>query len=118
MTSSVEPSTVGLVGIGETIRALAGMHGVRQDELAARVGISKQALNNIIRGRANPSLVTANKIALLFGVSTDHLLGDTRAALLEAADVYYVAPIRQEPAATHDEAVARIEEERSKRRKR
>jgi DNA-binding XRE family transcriptional regulator len=82
--------------VGATIEALAGAYRVRQDELAQLAGISKQALNNIIRGRSMPSLATANALATLFGISTQALVSEpTSAALRASIAVYDSAPIHE-----------------------
>ncbi len=74
---------------GEVVKALAGLHGLRQDELAERIGISKQAANALMRGRARPSLWTAKNIARLFGVSLEALTtGKPVNVLREAVEQY------------------------------
>jgi putative transcriptional regulator len=44
-----------------------------QEELASAVGVSRQSINSIERGRYTPSLPLALRIARLFGCSTDEL---------------------------------------------
>jgi putative transcriptional regulator len=44
-----------------------------QEELAKLVGVSRQSINSIERGRYIPSLPLALRIARLFGCSTDEL---------------------------------------------
>jgi putative transcriptional regulator len=44
-----------------------------QEELASAVGVSRQSINSIERGRYTPSLPLALRIARLFECSTDEL---------------------------------------------
>jgi putative transcriptional regulator len=44
-----------------------------QEELASAVGVSRQSINSIERGRYTPSLPLALRFAQLFGCSTDEL---------------------------------------------
>jgi DNA-binding XRE family transcriptional regulator len=60
--------------VGETVSALLRHHGLTQTSVAALLGISVQSMNNIARGKSTPSFVTALKIAVLFGISTEALL--------------------------------------------
>ena len=48
-------------------------HGWSQGELAEVVGVSRQSINSIERGRYTPSLPLALRFAQLFGCSTDEL---------------------------------------------
>ena len=44
-----------------------------QEELAGAVGVSRQSINSIERGRYTPSLTLALRFARLFDCSTDEL---------------------------------------------
>ena len=55
------------------IRELREERGLTQQDLAARVGVSRQSIISIERGRYVPSLPLALRLARLFGRSTDHL---------------------------------------------
>ncbi|MCW4055497.1 MAG: helix-turn-helix transcriptional regulator [Candidatus Bathyarchaeota archaeon] len=48
-------------------------HGLSQEELAKAVGVSRQSINSIERGRYTPSLPLALRFAQLFGCPTDEL---------------------------------------------
>jgi putative transcriptional regulator len=48
-------------------------HGLTQDELAKAVGVSRQSIISIERGRYTPSLALALRIAQYFQCSTDEL---------------------------------------------
>lgn len=44
------------------------MNKLTQEDLAKKIGISKNSISNIERGYFNPSLITAIKISLVFDV--------------------------------------------------
>lgn len=48
-------------------------NGLTQDELAEAVGVSRQSINAIERGRYTPSLPLALRFARFFRCSTDEL---------------------------------------------
>jgi DNA-binding XRE family transcriptional regulator len=60
--------------VAETVSALLRHHGLTQTTVAALLGISVQSMSNIARGKSAPSLVTALKLSVLFGISTEALL--------------------------------------------
>ncbi len=47
--------------------------GLSQQELADAVGVSRQSINSIERGRYTPSLPLALRFARLFGCATEEL---------------------------------------------
>lgn len=47
--------------------------GWTQDELGERLDVSRQTINSIERGRYNPSLILAYKLAQLFGCTIEQL---------------------------------------------
>ena len=47
--------------------------GLTQEQLALAVGVSRQSINSIERGRYIPSLPLALKFARFFGCTTDEL---------------------------------------------
>lgn len=59
----------------EQIRYLRTAQGMTQVELAHRLGVSKQSVSNWESNNIQPSIELLEKIADLFGVTTDHLLG-------------------------------------------
>ena len=59
----------------EKIRRLRTAHGITQVELAHRLGVSKQSVSNWESNNIQPSIELLEKIADLFGVTTDYLLG-------------------------------------------
>jgi putative transcriptional regulator len=48
-------------------------HGYTQDELGQAVGVSRQSINAIERGRYVPSLLLALRFARVFGCSMEEL---------------------------------------------
>lgn len=72
--------------IGKTIRLLREKHGLKQINLANALQISSQAVSKWERGSNYPDINTLKKIADLFDVSTDYLLGitDVKNGLFEA----------------------------------
>jgi len=53
--------------IGDRIRAIRREKGLRQDDLASSVGISKQYMCAIENGRGNPSYGVVERIAEVLG---------------------------------------------------
>jgi transcriptional regulator with XRE-family HTH domain len=61
--------------IGKRIKSKREDLGVKQNELAERVGVSPSAINQFEKGEKKPSPDVLTKIAEELGVSTDYLLG-------------------------------------------
>lgn len=63
-----------------TIRKTRAVRSITQDELAKAAGVSRQTIISIERGRYNPSIVLALKIAGYLEVSVEELfsLDDTQ----------------------------------------
>lgn len=59
----------------EQIRRLRTARGITQVELAHRPGVSRQSVSNWESNNIQPSIELLEKIAGLFGVTTDNLLG-------------------------------------------
>lgn len=66
--------------IGERIAALRRAANLTQYDLAARLGLSFQAVSNWERGESMPDLGNLLALAELLGVSTDYLLGGAEPA--------------------------------------
>ena len=60
--------TSGSLTVGETVIAMRKISRLTQPEFAKHRGISVQALRQIEAGTANPTVVTLNKIASIFGL--------------------------------------------------
>ena len=61
--------------IGQKIRKIRKAHGLSQEELAEKLNISKQTVSNWENENIQPSIEMLVRIAKLFHVSTDYLLG-------------------------------------------
>ena len=55
------------------IREFRAKHDMKQEELAQRVGVRRDTIGNLEKGRYNPSLALAWKIAQVFGVSIEEI---------------------------------------------
>ncbi len=47
--------------------------GIRQDELAKALGVSRQTISSLENGRYNPSILLAHKIAAYFGLTIEEV---------------------------------------------
>ena len=47
--------------------------GIRQDELAKMLGVSRQTISSLENGRYDPSILLAHKIAKLFDMSIEEV---------------------------------------------
>ena len=61
--------------LNENIKRLRLQLGLNQVELAARIGVTKQCVSNWESDNVLPSIDMLVKMAEVFGVSTDQLLG-------------------------------------------
>ena len=52
---------------------LRKQHGIKQEELAERLEVSRQTIGSLENGRYNPSIILAFKIARLFNVSIEEV---------------------------------------------
>lgn len=50
------------------IEELRNAKGVRQEELAKELGVSRQTISSLENGRYNPSIGLAHKVAVFFGL--------------------------------------------------
>lgn len=69
--------------LNERIKELRTLNGMSQVDLAARLGISKQSVSNWENDNIQPSIEMLLKLARLFSVSTDYLLGLEKRRYLE-----------------------------------
>lgn len=67
--------------IENRIKELRAKHGMKQEELAQRVGVRRETIGNLEKGRYNPSLVLAWKIAQVFDVSIEEVFTVQETAL-------------------------------------
>ena len=59
--------------IKNRIREFRARTHMKQEELAARVGVRRETIGNLENGRYNPSLVLAWRIAAVFGVPIEEV---------------------------------------------
>ena len=59
--------------IKNRIKEYRARYDMKQEELAARVGVRRETFGNLEKGKYNPSLVLAWNIAKVFGVTIEEL---------------------------------------------
>lgn len=59
--------------IENRIREYRAKHNMKQEELAAKVGVRRETIGNLEKGRYNPSLVLAWSIAKVFDVVIEEI---------------------------------------------
>ncbi|MEF2574341.1 MAG: helix-turn-helix transcriptional regulator [Eisenbergiella sp.] len=55
------------------LEQLRKARGIRQDELAAALEVSRQTIISLEKGRYNPSIILAFKIARFFGLNIEDI---------------------------------------------
>ena len=55
------------------IEEIRNAKGLRQEELAKAMGVSRQTISSLENGRYNPSILLAYKIARFFGLSIEEI---------------------------------------------
>ena len=55
------------------LEELRKQHGIKQEELAAALEVSRQTIGSLENGRYNPSILLAFKIARYFGVGIEEI---------------------------------------------
>ena len=55
------------------LEAIRKQQGLRQEELAAALAVSRQTISSLENGRYNPSLILALKIARFFGLTVEEI---------------------------------------------
>jgi transcriptional regulator with XRE-family HTH domain len=76
-----------LLQLGERIRTLREEYRYQQKEIAEKLGVSPQAFSNYENGKREPDLLTVLRLAKLFNVSVDYLLGLTPLKNRESIDL-------------------------------
>ena len=72
---------------GNRVAVMRRTHKITLDQLAERSGVSRSMLSQIERGKANPTLTVAARIADAFGLSLIHLIEeDIRPSLIEIVE--------------------------------
>ena len=55
------------------IEEIRNAKGIRQDELAKLMGVSRQTISSLENGRYNPSIMLAYKISRYFGLTIEEV---------------------------------------------
>lgn len=55
------------------IKEFRAKHDMKQDELAALVGVRRETIYHLEKGKYNPSLILAHSIAKIFGVTIEEI---------------------------------------------
>ena len=55
------------------IEAIRKSRGIRQEEFARSMGVSRQTISSLENGRYNPSILLAHKIAKYFGLTIEEV---------------------------------------------
>ena len=55
------------------IEEIRNSRGIRQEELARLMGVSRQTISSLENGRYNPSIMLAHKIAQYFGMKIEEV---------------------------------------------
>ncbi len=55
------------------IEEIRNVKGIRQDDLAKQMGVSRQTISSLENGRYNPSILLAHKIAKFFGMTIEEV---------------------------------------------
>lgn len=63
-----------MVDCSEKLKALRKAHGLNQDQVADRIGVSKQSVSAYETASKVPSVDVFIRLALLYGVSVDYLV--------------------------------------------
>lgn len=74
-------------GLYDKIKSLRVHSGMNQVQLADRLGVTKSAVNAWETGTNSPSLSYIIKLARIFGVSTDYLLGVNERLTVDITDL-------------------------------
>ena len=55
------------------IEAIRKERGIRQEEFAKAMGVSRQTISSLENGRYNPSILLAHRIARYFGMTIEEV---------------------------------------------
>lgn len=55
------------------LEELRKAHGIKQEELALELGVSRQTISSLEKGRYNPSIILAFKIATRFDLKIEDI---------------------------------------------
>jgi len=63
------------MGFGKQLAELRKRHHLKQKELAEKLNVSQQVISNIENDKTNPDVELLRKIADLYGMSMDRIIG-------------------------------------------
>lgn len=83
--------------LSQRIRLLRQTRNMSQVELAKRLGVTKQSVSNWENDNIQPSIEMLMRLATVFSVSTDYMLGIESGEYLDVSDLpkEVIAHIRQ-----------------------
>lgn len=86
-----------MVMLGQRINELRLAFGWNQVEMSKKLGVSKQTVSNWENDNIQPSIEALMRLADLFGVSTDYLLGrdDKRTMDVDGLPSVFIAHLTQ-----------------------
>ena len=92
-----------MLNIGERITQLRKQQSLSQEELAKKVGVSRTIIGNYERNANAPSVEVLVKLARVFNVSVDFLIGEGQLSALDKDLLKRIEDIEQldEPTKEH-----------------
>ncbi len=72
-----------MLNIGERITQLRKQHNISQEELANRAQVSRTIIGNYERNANTPSIEVLIKLARVFNVSVDYMIGEGKLSDLD-----------------------------------
>lgn len=72
-----------MLNIGERIAQLRKQNNLSQDELAKKAGVSRTIIGNYERNANTPSIEVLMKLAKVFNVSVDYIIGEGQLAAID-----------------------------------
>ena len=72
-----------IIELGERLKALRTENHLRQDQVARLVNVEKSSISMYETGMRQPSYTTLVRLADVFNVTTDYLLGRTNSSQLD-----------------------------------
>lgn len=60
-------------GLKNRIEEIRNARGIRQEEFARLMGVSRQTISSLENGRYNPSITLAHRIAAFFGMAIEEV---------------------------------------------
>ncbi len=86
-----------MLNIGEQITQLRKLNNLSQEELAKRAEVSRTIIGNYERSTNTPSIEVLVKLARVFNVSVDYLIGEGQLSSLDKANIKRLEDIEALP---------------------